>query len=49
MMTLSKPLGAGQACAYHSQEFTSPEQNYYSHQGRAHGEWHGRLSAEWRL
>jgi conjugative relaxase-like TrwC/TraI family protein len=49
MITLSKPLGASQACAYHSQEFTSPEQTYYSQQGRAHGEWHGQLAQEWGL
>ncbi len=49
MITLSKPLGASQACAYHSQEFTSPEQTYYSQQGRAHGQWHGKLAQEWNL
>ena len=49
MITLSKPLGASQACAYHSQEFTSPEQTYYSQQGRAHGQWHGKLAEEWNL
>jgi conjugative relaxase-like TrwC/TraI family protein len=49
MITLSKPLGASQACAYHSQEFTSPEQTYYSQQGLAHGRWHGKLADEWNL
>lgn len=49
MITLSKPLGASQACAYHSQEFTSPEQTYYSQQGRAQGQWHGKLAEEWNL
>jgi conjugative relaxase-like TrwC/TraI family protein len=49
MMTISKPLSAGQACAYHSKEFTSPEQTYYSQQGQTHGEWHGKLAEEWNL
>jgi conjugative relaxase-like TrwC/TraI family protein len=49
MLTLSKPLSASQVCAYHSQEFTSPEQSYYSQQGQARGEWHGKLAAQWGL
>ena len=49
MLTISKPLSAGQAQAYHAKEFTNPEQGYYSQQGQIHGEWHGRLAAEWGL
>jgi conjugative relaxase-like TrwC/TraI family protein len=49
MLTISKPLSAGQAQAYHAKEFTNAEQGYYSQQGQIHGEWHGRLAAEWGL
>jgi conjugative relaxase-like TrwC/TraI family protein len=49
MLTISKPLSAGQAQAYHAKEFTNAEQGYYSQQGKIHGEWHGRLAAEWGL
>ena len=33
MLTISKPLSAGQAQTYHQKEFTSKEQNYWSQQG----------------
>lgn len=46
MLTISKPLSAGQAQAYHSKEFTSAEQAYYNQQGQVHGEWHGKLAQE---
>ena len=49
MLTISKPLSAGQAQAYHAKEFTSAEQGYYSQQNQIRGEWHGRLAAEWGL
>ena len=49
MLTISKPLSAGQAQAYHSKEFTSAEQAYYTQKGEIHGEWHGKLAAEWGL
>lgn len=49
MLTISKPLSAGQAQAYHAKEFTNGEQGYYSQKGQIHGEWHGRLAAEWGL
>ena len=49
MLTISKPLSAAQAQAYHAKEFTNAEQGYYSQQGQIHGEWHGRLAAEWGL
>ena len=49
MLTISKPLSAGQAQAYHSKEFTSAEQAYYNQQGQVRGEWHGRLAEEWGL
>jgi conjugative relaxase-like TrwC/TraI family protein len=49
MLTISKPLSASQAQAYHSKEFTSAEQAYYNQQGEVRGEWHGRLANEWGL
>ena len=44
MLTISKPLSAGQAQTYHQKEFTSREQNYWSQQGVIAGEWQGRLA-----
>ena len=49
MLTISKPLSAGQAQSYHEKEFTSREQNYWSRQGVVAGEWQGRLAATLRL
>src|ERR1700691_2215465 len=43
MLTISKPLSAGQAQTYHQKEFTAKEQNYWSQQGVIAGEWQGRL------
>src|SRR6202046_4386889 len=44
MLTISKPLSAGQAQSYHQNEFTSREQNYWSQRGVVAGEWQGRLA-----
>ncbi len=49
MLTISKPLSAGQAAAYHANEFTSAEQSYYTQSGQVRGEWQGRLAVEWGL
>src|SRR6202166_4890763 len=49
MLTISKSLSAGQARTYHSREFTSEEQNYWSRDQQAHSEWQGRLAHEWGL
>jgi hypothetical protein len=49
MLTISKPLSASQAQAYHTKEFTSPEQNYWKDHDRAQGEWHGRLAEKFGL
>lgn len=49
MLTMSKALSAGQAQTYHSQEFTSEEQNYWSQDRRAHSEWRGKLAEDWDL
>jgi len=49
MLTISKPLSAGQAQTYHQKEFTSKEQNYWSQQGVIQGEWQGRLAEQFGL
>jgi conjugative relaxase-like TrwC/TraI family protein len=49
MLTISKALSAGQAQTYHSREFISEEQNYWSQDRRAHNEWCGALAEEWDL
>lgn len=41
MLTISKALSAGQAQTYHSREFASEQQNYWSRDRNAHSEWRG--------
>src|SRR5712692_4130629 len=49
MLTISKPLSAGQAQCYHQKEFTTKEQNYWSQRGVIAGEWQGRLAEQFGL
>ncbi len=49
MLTISKPLSAGQAQSYHQKEFTAKEQNYWSQRGETMGEWQGRLAERFGL
>ena len=49
MLTISKPLSAGQAQTYHQKEFTAKEQNYWSQRGVIAGEWQGHLAAQFGL
>src|SRR3569833_504729 len=49
MLTISKPLSAGQAQNYHQKEFTAKEQNYWSQRGVIAGAWQGRLAAQFGL
>jgi conjugative relaxase-like TrwC/TraI family protein len=49
MMTISKPLSAAQAQAYHRDEFGNAQQNYYTEVDRIHGTWHGRLAEAYGL
>jgi conjugative relaxase-like TrwC/TraI family protein len=49
MLTISKPLSAGQARRYHAEEFQNARENYYAEGERIVGEWHGTLAAEWGL
>src|SRR6266851_684004 len=49
MLTISKPLSAGQAQSYHQKEFTAKEQNYWSQRGVIAGEWQGRMAGQFGL
>jgi conjugative relaxase-like TrwC/TraI family protein len=49
MLTISKPLSAGQAQTYHQMEFTAKEQNYWSQRGVIAGEWQGHLAEQFGL
>jgi conjugative relaxase-like TrwC/TraI family protein len=49
MLTISKPLSAGQARAYHAEEFGNARENYYTEGERITGEWHGKLAEQWGL
>src|SRR5256712_1844156 len=49
MLTISKPLSAGQARRYHAEEFQNGRENYYAEGERITGTWHGRLAAQWGL
>jgi conjugative relaxase-like TrwC/TraI family protein len=49
MLTISKPLSAGQAQNYHTKEFTSPDQSYWSRGETVTGEWQGQLAGEFGL
>ena len=49
MLSISKPLSAGQARTYHAREFASEKQNYWSRDQQGHSEWQGRLAKDWGL
>ncbi len=49
MLTISKPLSAGQAQTYHQKEFTAKEQNYWSQRGVIAGELQGRMAGQFGL
>ena len=49
MVTLSKPISAGQAQAYHKEEFANAQENYYTEGERVRGEWQGKLAERWGL
>jgi conjugative relaxase-like TrwC/TraI family protein len=49
MLTISKPLSAGQAQTYHSKEFTSAEQNYWKQGDHIVGEWQGKMAVAFGL
>ena len=49
MLTISSPLSASQAQAYHAEEFGNARENYYTQGDQIRGEWHGRLAEQWGL
>jgi conjugative relaxase-like TrwC/TraI family protein len=49
MLTLSKPLSAGQVRTYHEREFASEQQNYWSRDQQGYSEWQGALARQWGL
>jgi conjugative relaxase-like TrwC/TraI family protein len=49
MLTISKALSAGRAQTYHSHEFASEQQNYWSRERQSYSEWRGALATEWSL
>src|SRR2546430_16276768 len=49
MLTIDKPLSAGQAQSYHEEEFGNARENYYTEADQIRGEWHGSLAEQWGL
>ena len=49
MVTISKPMSAGQASAYHAEEFTNARENYYTEGNQIRGHWHGQHADRWGL
>ena len=49
MVTISKPISAGQAQLYHREEFANGRENYYTEGERVLGEWQGQLAERWGL
>ena len=49
MLTISNPLSASQAQAYHAEEFSNARENYYTQGDQIRGKWHGRLAEQWGL
>ena len=49
MLTISKPLSAAQARAYHAEEFSNAHENYYTAADQIRGRWHGQLARQWDL
>ncbi|MGH9826324.1 MAG: MobF family relaxase, partial [Blastocatellia bacterium] len=49
MLTISNPLSASQAQAYHAEEFSNAHENYYTQGDQIRGQWHGKLAAKWGL
>ncbi len=49
MLTISKPLSAGQAQAYHKEEFANAQENYYSEGERYAASGTANSPSEWGL
>jgi conjugative relaxase-like TrwC/TraI family protein len=49
MLTISKPLSAGQAQRYHAEEFQNARENYYTEADQIRGMWYRQPAARWGL
>jgi len=49
MISMSKPISASQAQAYHKEEFANARDNYYSEGDHVRGEWQGQLAERYGL
>jgi len=49
MLTLLKPISAGDAQAHHRPEFANAKENYYMEGERVRGHWQGQLAERWGL
>ena len=49
MLKISKALSGGKLENYHKQEFTSPDQSYWSQGQTVQGEWQGLLAEKYGL
>ena len=49
MLKISKALSAGKLENYHRQEFTSPDQSYWSRGQTVQGQWQGQLAEKYKL
>jgi len=49
MLQISKALSASKLQDYHKREFTSPDQNYWSHGQQVQGQWQGQLAEKFGL
>ena len=49
MLKISKALSAGKLENYHKQEFTSPDQSYWSQGQTVQGDWQGQLAEKYGL
>jgi hypothetical protein len=49
MLTISKPLSAGQARRYREEEFQNARENYCTEGDVIRGVWYGELASRWGL
>ena len=49
MLKISKAIGSAKLQDYHKQEFTSPDQSYWSHGQQVVGQWQGQLAEKYGL
>jgi hypothetical protein len=47
MLTISKPLSAGQARRYYEEEFQNARENSCTQRDVIRGAWYGELAARW--